>query len=202
MTMKTKQEQIKEMARSMCGYCSIDGKCAVSKNGREPDICANVDTEHCLYKEYAERLIESGYGDVTEYKAEIERLRQEVRDTDKMARNTIEQYRAENEELKNALKQSEDNYSRAFERLKAQQREIEQLKDEIIYLERKIAIRDNALKDRDKAIEMLEGKQDTIVKQAKIDVLTELKEKCKFDGHTVAVYKNDIDELMAEVENE
>ena len=80
--------------------------------------------------------------------------------------------------------------------------EIEQLKDEIIYLERKIAIRDNALKDRDKAIEMLEGKQDTIVKQAKIDVLNELKEKCKFDGHTVAVYKNDIDELIKEVQDE
>lgn len=72
--MKTEQEQIEKMARSMCGYCSTDGKCAVSKNGREPDICANVDTEHCLYKEYAERLIESGYGDVSEYKAEIERL--------------------------------------------------------------------------------------------------------------------------------
>ena len=125
--MKTEQEQIKKMARSMCGYCSTDGKCAVSKNGREPDICANVDTEHCLYKEYAERLIESGYGKVSEYEAEIE-----------------------------------------------------QLKDEIIYLERKIAIRDNALKDRDKAIEMLEGKQDTIVKQAKIDVLNELKKKYGF----------------------
>lgn len=37
-------------------------------------------------------------------------------------------------------------------------------------------------------------------KQAKIDVLNELKEKCKFDGHTVAVYKNDIDELIREVE--
>ena len=70
--MKTEQEQIKKMARSMCGYCSTDGKCAVSKNGREPDICANVDTEHCLYKEYAERLIESGYGDVSEYKAKID----------------------------------------------------------------------------------------------------------------------------------
>lgn len=43
--MKTEQEQIEKMARSMCGYCSTDGKCAVSKNGREPDICANVDTE-------------------------------------------------------------------------------------------------------------------------------------------------------------
>lgn len=73
--MKTEQEQIEKMARTMCGYCSTDGKCAVSKNGREPDICANVDTEHCLYKEYAERLIESGYGKVSEYEAEIKRLK-------------------------------------------------------------------------------------------------------------------------------
>ena len=73
--METKREHIKKMARSMCGYCSTDGKCAVSKNGREPDICANVDTEHCLYKEYAERLIESGYGNISKHKAEIERLR-------------------------------------------------------------------------------------------------------------------------------
>lgn len=73
--MKIDKEQIEKMARSMCGYCSTDGRCAVSKNGREQDICANVDTEHCLYKEYAERLIESGYGKVSEYEAEIERLR-------------------------------------------------------------------------------------------------------------------------------
>lgn len=76
--MKTEQEQIEKMARIMCGYCSTDGKCAVSKNGREPDVCANVDTEHCLYKEYAERLFEKGcYGNVSEYKAEIERLKAE-----------------------------------------------------------------------------------------------------------------------------
>lgn len=144
--MKTEQEQIKEMARSMCGYCSTDGKCAVSKNGREPDICANVDTEHCLYKEYAERLIESGYGNVSEYKAEIERL-----------------------------------------------------KDEIIYLERKIAIRDNALKDSDKAIEMLEGEQDTIVKQAKIDILNKAKERLDNAPNGWA-YTTYIDELIEEVE--
>ena len=46
--MKTEQEQIEKMARIMCGYCSTDGKCAVSKNGREPDICANVDTRNTL----------------------------------------------------------------------------------------------------------------------------------------------------------
>lgn len=71
-----------------------------------------------VYELCANELIKRGYGDVSEYKAEIE-----------------------------------------------------DLKDEIIYLERKIAIRDNALKDRDKAIERLEGNQDGIVKQAKIDVL-------------------------------
>lgn len=155
--MKTEQEQIEKMARSMCGYCSTDGRCAVSKNGREPDICANVDTEHCLYKEYAERLIESGYGNVSEYKDEIERL-----------------------------------------------------KDEIIYLERKIAIRDNALKDSDKAIEMSEGKQDTIVKQAQIDVLNELKKKThnyypSIDSYCVSqhiVLVRDIDELIKEAQNE
>ena len=75
--MKTEQEQIEKMARSMCGYCSTDGKCAVSKNLREPDICANVDTEHCLYRQYAERLIENAYGKVSEYEAEIERLKAE-----------------------------------------------------------------------------------------------------------------------------
>lgn len=37
------------------------------------------------------------------------------------------------------------------------------------------------------------------VKQAQIDVLNELKEKCKFDGHTVAVYKNDIEEIIKEL---
>ena len=37
------------------------------------------------------------------------------------------------------------------------------------------------------------------VKQAQIDALNELKEKCKFDGHTVAVYKNDIEEMIKEL---
>lgn len=85
--------------------------------------------------------------------------------------------------------------------------EIERLKDEIIYLERKIAIRDNALKDRDKAIEMLEGKQDTIVKQAKIDVLNKLKGRARtsyvLDDFILGsvVFSKDIDELIKEVEN-
>ena len=86
--------------------------------------------------------------------------------------------------------------------------EIERLKEEIIYLERKIAIRDNALKDRDRAIEMLDGKQDTIVNQAKIDVLNELKKRARtsyvLDDFILGnvVFSKDIDELIKEVENE
>lgn len=114
--MKTEQEQIEEIVKILLE--------ATKK-------CFDTDCNHCDYQyekdcnQYrkALALVQAGYGDVSEYKAKIE-----------------------------------------------------DLKDEIIYLERKIAIRDNALKDRDKAIEMLEGKQDTIVKQAQIDALTKLKD--------------------------
>ena len=54
----------------------------------------------------------------------------------------------------------------------------------------------------EQVIEQNQKYQEQRIKQAKIDILNELKEKCKFDGHTVAVYKNDIDELIEEIENE
>lgn len=107
--MKTEQEQIEKMARTMCGYCSTDGKCAVSKNLREPDICANVDTQYCLFKEYAERLIEDGcYGDVTEYKTEIERLRAEFKELETNAEilaSGVRDLNHENYELTEKVKQ-------------------------------------------------------------------------------------------------
>ena len=109
--MKTEQEQIEKMARTMCGYCSTDGKCAVSKNLREPDICANVDTQYCLFKEYAERLIEDGcYGDVTEYKAEIERLRAEFQQLETNAEilaRGVRDLNHENYELTEKIKQAQ-----------------------------------------------------------------------------------------------
>lgn len=200
--MKTEQEQIEKMARSMCGYCSTDGRCAVSKNGREPDICANVDTQHCLYKEYAERLIDSSYGKVSEYKAENERLTKILnsltfskKETDIFGKPALLMFAGV--KVEEAIKRVTE-----YNGLKA---EIERLKDEIIYLERKIAIRDNALKDSDKAIEMLEGKQDTIVKQAQIDVLNELKTRHDYAIKNMGYpwdISQQIDELIKEVENE
>ena len=54
----------------------------------------------------------------------------------------------------------------------------------------------------EQVVEQNQKYQEQRIKQAQIDMLKKLKEKCKFDGHTVAVYKNDIDELIEEVENE
>lgn len=87
--------------------------------------------------------------------------------------------------------------------LKFLQTEIEDLKDEIFYLERKIAIRDNALDDREKEIERLEGNQDDIVNYARIDVLNELKKRITKDrvaNDTVVINANyEIDKMIKEI---
>lgn len=158
--MKTEQEQIKAIKQI------IDERVETTLGqvqGRHGNVIKTVDTVII-----ARDIVNAGYGDMSEYKAEIERLRQEVRDTDKMARNTIEQYRAENKELENALKQSEDNYSRAFERLKAQEREIERLKDKCEELRNE---KWNAQDDLDCYCDEMPNK----IKRAKIDMLNELK---------------------------
>lgn len=179
MTMKTEQE-IKQMVNTCNQYHS----CAACPYNPE-DISRFIgDRWKGGCPNYDRKLVYAmgkGYGDVFEYKAEIERLRQEVRDTDKMARNTIEQYRAKNEELENALKQSEDNYSRAFERLKAQQREIEQLKAEV-----------------NKGCDNCEA-----VKQAKIDVLNKVK-NCReaTDSDCYPYLERIVNKLIKEIENE
>ena len=66
----------------------------------------------------------------------------------------------------------------------------------------KVLLKDSLALLNEKVVEQNQKYQEQRIKQAKIDVLNELKEKCKFDGHTVAVYKNDIDELIKEVQNE
>ena len=79
-----------------------------------------------------------------------------------------------------------------------QENEIEKLKAENIRLTTKLGqvlLSIDTLKEMNTMCSIDEQR-----KQAKIDVLNELKEKCKFDGHTVAVYKNDIDDMIVEVE--
>ena len=69
--MKTEKEQIEEMAHIMCEYYN-SGFCA---NSDMTEICE--DMPDCCYKNEAEALYNAGYGDVSEYKAEIERLKAE-----------------------------------------------------------------------------------------------------------------------------
>ena len=90
--MKTEQEQIKEMSCILTMLVKCGGGCM-------EQYCHLVDN-------YAKKLIEAGYGDVSEYKAEIERLR-----------TTLGQC---NTELNSAL-----------ESLKSQCREIGKLKAEV-----------------------------------------------------------------------
>lgn len=89
-----------------------------------------------VYELCSDELIKRGYGDVSEYKAEIERLKED------------------------------------YAKLQEQFAQYQMASDKEIRAQ---------------------------VKQAKIDVLNELKEKCKFDGHIVGVYKNDIEEMIKEL---
>ena len=157
--MKTEQEQIEEMRRTI-----YNTRSKVNGIATAGDI--------------AEALMQAGYGDVSEYKAEIERLRQEVRDTDKMARNIIEQYK--------------NNYDNAFERLKAREREIEKLREDNIDLKEELyELHDD--------LDIAMAKKDKTINQAKIDVLNKAKEKLDSAPNGWA-YTTYIDELIEETE--
>lgn len=127
--------------------------------------------EDYMQSKYAEALYNAGYGNVSEYKAERELLGSQI----KVLKQRLNDKYIEVDNLNR-------DYHNSFERLKAQEREIMQLKAENARFE-------NNMKN------VLEIEK----KQVKIDVLNELKEKCKFDGHTVAVYKNDIEEIIKEL---
>ena len=140
--MKTEQEQIKAIKQI------IDERVETTLGqvqGRHDNVIKTVDTVII-----ARDIVNAGYGDVSEYKAEIERLR-----------TTLGQC---NTELNSAL-----------ESLKSQCREIGALKAGI--------------------------------KQAKIDVLNELKDKM-FEREYMGVkykerifYESEIDDMIAEVQN-
>lgn len=115
---------------------------ALTDKSNPPYYTDKVDPENDGYWQWkvyelcADELIKRGYGDLSEYKAEIERLKED------------------------------------YAKLQEQFAQYQMASDKEIRAQ---------------------------VKQAQIDVLNELKEKCKFDGHTVAVYKNDIEEMIKEL---
>lgn len=68
--MKIDREQIEQMAQAMCGYCTENKRCVLKYSAP----CSEVASQDCTFKESAEELICKGYGKISEYKAEIERL--------------------------------------------------------------------------------------------------------------------------------
>lgn len=172
--MKTKQEQIEEMSCILTMLINCGGGCMAQ-------YCHLVDN-------YAKKLIEAGYGDVSEYKAEIKQLNKKLAKQTRIARDANAkctgaerylrpfQYKADRLETKcNDLKRLSD----------WQREEIKRLKAEV-----------------NKGCDNCET-----VKQAQIDVLNALKKKYGF--YSCYSWKYDtkslteiIDEFIKEVENE
>ena len=134
----------------------------------------------------AEKLYDAGYGNVSEYKAERELLGSQIKALKQRLNNKYI-------EVDNLNR----DYHNSFERLKAQEREIAQLKDENAKLQEQFAEYQLA---SDKEILAQ-------VKQAKIDVLNELKKKThnyypSIDSYCLSqhvVLVRDIDKLLEEV---
>lgn len=149
--MKTEQEQIKAIKQI------IDERVETTLGqvqGRHGNVIKTVDTVII-----ARDIVNAGYGDVFEYKAEIEQLK---------AENEYRKKQYDNQVAENTLLHIE--YDKSFERLKAQQREIDRLKANINQSQ------DQILGTAQKNQEYREQQ----VKQAKIDVLNRLKERYGF----------------------
>lgn len=157
----TKQEQIEEMAKTLCDkfQCSAIDRSYMAKSCRQ---CEDI----------IEALHEAGYGDISEYKAEIERLKEKNNELNK-----------ENWSLEEELKKKE--------------------------LEITYARNNGYEKGYDECEEYTKGK----IKQAKINILRELKDRIKTaidtyydsdeedEGYFIAEDAiDDIDKLIKEID--
>lgn len=139
------------------------------------------DVDH-IAEEIAEELIKAGYGDVSEYKAEIRELKADL-DHQIDATNDAE----------NLASHLQDDYDKAFERLKAQEREINSLRENNIDLKEELyELHDD--------LDIARADKDKTIKQAKIDVLHEAKEKLDSAPNGWA-YTGYVDDLIEEVQS-
>ena len=169
--MKTKQEQIEEMSCILTMLINCGGGCMAQ-------YCHLVDN-------YAKKLIEAGYGDVSEYKAEREMLGSQI----KVLKQRLNDKYIEVDNLNR-------DYSNAFERLKAQEREIERLQDKCEELRNE---KWDAQDDLDCYCDEMPNK----IKQAQIDVLNKLKSSAVYDDNYLDgyVFIDDVNKLIEEVKD-
>lgn len=206
------REQIEKMAQAMCGFCAVDKLCAL--NCCAP--CSDVASQDCSYKENAEMLISAGYGDVSEYKAEIERLKAEyekLQTNAKILASGVRDLNHENYELTQKLakqtriaRDANAKCTGAERYLRPFQYKADRLETKCNDLKRLSDWQREEIK-RLKAEVNKECDDCETVKQAKIDVLNELKGRVRtsyvLDDFILGsvVFSKDIDELIKEVQN-
>lgn len=180
-----------------------------------PSACGEC--PYCWGEECKDKLIADALTLITEQEKENEKQNSRVKylktrlankmvllsNVEDLYESETQKLKEEKQELKTALKQSEDNYSRAFERLKAQGREIGKLKDENEALKNDLINSEGNLNHITTEFERSKEEK----KQAKIDVLNELKDKM-FEREYMGVkykerifYESEIDDMIAEVQN-
>ena len=175
----TKQEQIEEMA--------VIG-CVRNPQAHTAEECAKCDFKQgqCNAYRHAEALYNAGYGDISEYKAEREMLGRQI----KVLKQRLNDKYIEIDNLNR-------DYSNAFERLKSQQQEIERLKAENVRLTTKLGqvlLSIDTVKEMNTMCSIDEQR-----KQAKIDVLNELKKKIhdtRLNDDTAEIIIEMIEELQ------
>ena len=173
----TEQEQIKAIKQI------IDERVETTLGqvqGRHGNVIKTVDTIII-----ARDIVNAGYGDVSEYKAEREMLGSQI----KVLKQRLNDKYIEVDNLNR-------DYSNAFERLKAQEREIERLQDKCEELRNE---KWDAQDDLDCYCDEMPNK----IKQAQIDVLNKLKSSAVYDDNYLDgyVFIDDVNKLIEEVKD-
>lgn len=180
--MKTEQEQIKAIKQI------IDERVETTLGqvqGRHGNVIKTVDTVII-----ARDIVDAGYGDISEYKAEREMLGSQI----KVLKQRLNDKYVEVDNLNR-------DYRNAFERLKAQESEIERLRTTLGQCNTELNSALESLKSQCREIGELKAK----IKQAQIDVLKRLKVFSEPYPNSWGIYVIDvyhIDELIKEVEND
>ena len=195
--MKTEQEQIEKI---MCMFNKLKrgDYCVDNCYGCCGDEKIDI-TCHDVVVNFIQSLMQAGYSDISEYKAEREMLGSQI----KVLKQRLNDKYIEIDNLNR-------DYSNAFERLKSQQQEIERLKAENkencwkCIEAKRVTEEDYAKLQEEFANYQIASDKEILaqVKQAKIEVLNRLKSLSIYDDNYLDgyVFIDDIEKLLEEYE--